>query len=130
LWRRIKFDGVSAGRSARLTNVMLTALLQHVNAANVTRVLSIRGCVLIEGPGLLSLTSSPVLASIDLRKGIDHHSVPGPMGLDEKLITGILTSMLQPLDTRSVLCEIKMRRWWSATSNDRRHQPPSSLALS
>ena len=124
LWRAIDFGGVSDGRCACLTDDMLGALLQHVRAASVTRVLSIRGCVLIEGPGLVSLTASPVLVSIDLRKGKDHHMVAGPTGLDDEMVAGILTSMLQPPDTSSVLREIKMRRTYAPT-----YSPTSTMRL-
>ena len=60
----------------------------------VTRAVSLRGCTGIDGGGLVSLAGSDVLERIDLR--VQRTVTPGPLGLAEDTVVGILTTMLKP----------------------------------
>lgn len=99
LWIKIDFKHYISHH--HLTDEMLAALLERVNARNVTEELSLALCERIVGHGLEPLRHSQVLKSIDLRtQGLD-----GTGALNESLVMAILETMF-PYE----LLEVKLLR--------------------
>mmetsp|Transcript_41715 Transcript_41715/g.126570 ORF Transcript_41715/g.126570 Transcript_41715/m.126570 type:complete len:573 (-) Transcript_41715:154-1872(-) len=76
-----------------LSDKQLRALLVNIDARQVTRNLSLRGCTAVTGLGLDPLRGSRALELIDLRLGSTDHCIPGETGLEEESILSILSSM-------------------------------------
>lgn len=80
----------SKKRNGSLTDRMLSALLERVNAREVTKSLHIGGCTKIRGAGLEPLRNSRILERINLENG--HHNWMG--SVNEQLIREILRTLL------------------------------------
>jgi hypothetical protein len=97
-WREVDISG-----NNRITDVQLRTFLMNIDARDNTRVLSLAGCVRVNGTGLDPLRGLTVMEDIDLCVlGTLPHSgesgkMCGPSGLSENCVAGILDSMLPPL---------------------------------
>lgn len=75
---------------ARMTDWMLKALLQRVNAKELTKFVCLRHCCSIQGHGLEPLRDSRVLKGIHAQAGIFAGQVP----LDEQFVMDLCRTML------------------------------------
>ena len=97
LWTEINFMKLGhdefGARSAKITDEVLNAFLERVNARAITTKISLEGCVLITGSGLSPLCGSKVLKEINLRTNA-WSSTPHPVALNRRSTSLVLRSML------------------------------------
>jgi hypothetical protein len=92
LWREIKF---SQSSGARMTDVMLDALLTRCSACTRTKKLSLFYCTRVNGSGLAPLKGSSVLLNVELITDEEQYRTHGLSGFDNELVAGILHSSVE-----------------------------------
>jgi hypothetical protein len=115
-WEDIDFGKISKTQAENLTDTALHLLLTNMKAVQVSTTRSIIGCTSIQGRGLSALLLFSLLEKVELRKTREEIETIGDTGLDDTVVTGILSSMapinenLRPFSRKGGFKLVKIRK--------------------